>query len=106
MSNAMLVGVYQPGSSLVHRTPVGVKVLALAAFSLAIVLVRSMPASVAFLAVALAAAVVARLPLRLLLRTDIVIVGMVTIGVVGLILDRTIQFIGRRAMPWSRSFSA
>lgn len=43
---------------------------------------------------------------RTLLRTDIVIVGMVTIGVVGLILDRTIQFIGRRAMPWSRSFSA
>jgi NitT/TauT family transport system permease protein/taurine transport system permease protein len=43
---------------------------------------------------------------RTLLRTDIVIVGMITIGVVGLILDRTIQFFGRRVMPWSRSFSA
>lgn len=43
---------------------------------------------------------------RTLLRTDIVIVGMITIGVVGLAIDRTIRFIGRRSMPWSRTFSA
>lgn len=43
---------------------------------------------------------------RTLLRTDIVIVGMITIGFVGLIIDRTIRFLGKRAMPWSRTFSA
>lgn len=43
---------------------------------------------------------------RTLLRTDIVIVGMITIGVVGLIIDRTIRVTGRRLMPWSRGLSA
>jgi ABC-type nitrate/sulfonate/bicarbonate transport system permease component len=43
---------------------------------------------------------------RTLLRTDVVIVGMITIGVVGLIIDRSIRFLGKRAMPWSRTFSA
>jgi ABC-type nitrate/sulfonate/bicarbonate transport system permease component len=43
---------------------------------------------------------------RTLLRTDIVIVGMITIGVVGLLIDRTIRVSGRRFMPWSRTFSA
>ena len=43
---------------------------------------------------------------RTLLRTDIVIVGMITIGVVGLIIDRSIRFVGKRVMPWSRTFSA
>ena len=33
---------------------------------------------------------------RTLLRTDIVIVGMITIGIVGLVIDRTIRVIGRR----------
>ena len=42
---------------------------------------------------------------RTLLRTDIVIVGMITIGVVGLVIDRTIRLLGKRAMPWSRTFS-
>ncbi len=42
---------------------------------------------------------------RTLLRTDIVIVGMFTIGIVGLAIDRTIRFIGKRSMPWSRIFS-
>lgn len=42
---------------------------------------------------------------RTLLRTDVVIVGMITIGIVGLIIDRTIRVIGRRAMPWSRSLA-
>lgn len=40
---------------------------------------------------------------RTLLRTDIVIVGMITIGLVGLALDLMIREISRRALPWSRS---
>ncbi len=43
---------------------------------------------------------------RTLLRTDVVIVGMITIGFVGLIIDRTIRVVGRRMMPWSRALSA
>jgi ABC-type nitrate/sulfonate/bicarbonate transport system permease component len=43
---------------------------------------------------------------RTLLRTDVVIVGMITIGIVGLIIDRTIRVIGRRTMPWSRALAA
>jgi ABC-type nitrate/sulfonate/bicarbonate transport system permease component len=43
---------------------------------------------------------------RTLLRTDVVIVGMITIGIVGLIIDRTIRVVGRRAMPWSRALAA
>ena len=44
---------------------------------------------------------------RTLLRTDIVIVGMITIGIVGLIIDRTHpRCFGRRLMPWSRPLSA
>ena len=42
---------------------------------------------------------------RTLLRTDVVIVGMITIGVVGFIIDRTIRVMGRRTMPWSRSLA-
>jgi ABC-type nitrate/sulfonate/bicarbonate transport system permease component len=42
---------------------------------------------------------------RTLLRTDVVIVGMFTIGIVGLAIDSTIRFIGKRSMPWSRIFS-
>ena len=68
MSSTGLVGVYQPGESLLHRTPVGPKLAGLAAFSLAIVLVRSMPASWVFLAVALLLGLVARLRLVVLAR--------------------------------------
>lgn len=64
----LLVGTYQPGTSAVHRLPVGPKVLALAVFSLAVVLVRSMPASPVFLSLALAAAALARVPLAALAR--------------------------------------
>jgi ABC-type nitrate/sulfonate/bicarbonate transport system permease component len=31
---------------------------------------------------------------------------MITIGIVGLIIDRTIRIIGRRTMPWSRALAA
>ena len=40
---------------------------------------------------------------RTLLRTDVVIVGMITIGLVGLVLDLLIREFMRRALPWSRS---
>ena len=39
---------------------------------------------------------------RTLLRTDYVIVGMITIGLVGLAIDQLVRFLGRRSMPWSR----
>ncbi|HEU5037420.1 MAG TPA: energy-coupling factor transporter transmembrane protein EcfT [Nocardioides sp.] len=68
MSSTGLVGVYQPGGSVLHRAPVGVKLAGLAAFSLAIVLVRSMPASWVFLAIALLLGLVARLRLVTLAR--------------------------------------
>jgi ABC-type nitrate/sulfonate/bicarbonate transport system permease component len=40
---------------------------------------------------------------RTLLRTDIVIVGMIAIGLVGLGLDIMIRKLSRRALPWSRA---
>ena len=43
---------------------------------------------------------------RTLLRTDFVIVGMITIGLVGLLIDRIIRVFGRKLMPWSRALSA
>jgi biotin transport system permease protein len=67
-STAGLVGVYQPGHTLLHRLPVGVKLAGLAVLSLSIVLVRSMPASWVFLAVALLLALVARVRLGTLAR--------------------------------------
>lgn len=42
---------------------------------------------------------------RTVLRTDYVIVGMVTIGIVGLLIDRGVRWLGRWAMPWSRAMS-
>lgn len=68
MSHPLLVGTYRPGSTLLHRLPVGAKVLALAVFSLAVVLVRSMPASFGYLALALGVSLVARVPLGAMLR--------------------------------------
>jgi ABC-type nitrate/sulfonate/bicarbonate transport system permease component len=38
---------------------------------------------------------------RSLLKTDVVILGMLTIGVVGLVLDLLIRKIARRVLPWS-----
>jgi len=42
---------------------------------------------------------------RTVLRTDYVIVGMATIGIVGLAIDRFIRAITRQLMPWSQSMS-
>ncbi len=68
MSTAILVGIYQPGRSLLHRAPVGAKVLGLAVLSVVIVAVRSMPWAFAFLAVALLVALLGRVRLRTLVR--------------------------------------
>lgn len=73
MSTSVLVGVYQPGETLFHRAPVGLKVAGLATFSLGVVLVRSMPASWGFLAAALLLALVARVRLGTLVRAARVI---------------------------------
>ena len=43
---------------------------------------------------------------RTVLRTDYVIVGMATIGIVGLAIDRAIRVAGARLLPWSRQLSA
>ena len=69
VSSPYLVGVYQPGSSLLHRLPVGVKLGALAVFSIVVVVVRSAPYAFVFLAVAVLAALVARTDLRLVARS-------------------------------------
>lgn len=42
---------------------------------------------------------------RTLLRTDHVIVGMATIGLIGLVLDRLLRSLMKRLLPWSRSTS-
>lgn len=64
-----LVGAYQPGDTVLHRLPVGPKVVALAGFSLAVVLTRSMAAGFAFLAVALVLAALGRVRIGTLVRT-------------------------------------
>lgn len=66
--SGVLVGVYQPGATVLHRLPVGAKVLSLGALSLAIVLTRSAPAAVGFLVLALVVALVGHVRLRTLLR--------------------------------------
>src|SRR5262245_2435106 len=43
---------------------------------------------------------------RTVLHTDYVIVGMITIGLVGFAIDRTLRLLGARLMPWSRAMGA
>jgi NitT/TauT family transport system permease protein/taurine transport system permease protein len=38
---------------------------------------------------------------RSVLRTDYILVGMISIGAAGLVLDQGVRWIARRAMPWS-----
>ena len=42
---------------------------------------------------------------RSMLRTDSITVGMLTIGVVGLLIDTLIRMLGRRMLPWSLAMS-
>jgi len=64
-----LFGVYQPGSTFLHRTPGGAKVLALTALSVATVVVRSVETSATVLILAAVLLAVARPRPRLVLRT-------------------------------------
>ncbi len=59
-----MAGLHQPGDTILHRLPVGAKVLGLAALSLAIVMVRDVRLALVFLLVTLLLAAVARVPLR------------------------------------------
>jgi NitT/TauT family transport system permease protein/taurine transport system permease protein len=40
-----------------------------------------------------------------MLRTDIILVGMLAIGLVGLLLDAAIREAARRLLPWSRAMA-
>lgn len=42
---------------------------------------------------------------RSMLRTDIIVVGMLTIGLVGLLIDSLIRGLGRYMLPWSLALS-
>lgn len=59
----MTVGLYRPGDTVLHRLPVGAKLLGLAVISVAIVALRGPILAVAFLAVAVVLALVGRLDL-------------------------------------------
>lgn len=79
MSHLLLVGVHQPGHTVLHRLPVGVKLAGLAAYSLSVVLVRSATWSWVFLALALLAALVGRVRLGTLARAarSVLVIAMV-----------------------------
>lgn len=80
-STAVLVGIYQPGTSLLHRLPVGPKLLGVAVLSIAVVGVRSMPLAFVFLGVALLLGAIARLRARLVWRaTRLVLLLAVVVG--------------------------
>jgi len=64
----LMAGLYQPGSTLLHRLPIGTKVLGLAVLSLAIVVIRDVRVAPVFLALTLILALVARVPLGSLWR--------------------------------------
>ncbi|GAB7004638.1 hypothetical protein JCM18899A_21110 [Nocardioides sp. AN3] len=63
------LGVYRPGTSLLHRAPVGPKLLGLIIASIALVVVRGPLSAVVFFAGALAVAALARIPLLQIVRT-------------------------------------
>ena len=79
---SMTVGVHRPGTTLLHRLPVGAKLLGLALLSIAIVVVRGPVSALVFLAVAIVLALLGRLDLRLVarsLRTVLVIALLVAL---------------------------
>ncbi|GAB2459948.1 energy-coupling factor transporter transmembrane protein EcfT [Nocardioides hungaricus] len=69
MSNPFLVGSYRPGTTVLHRLPVGAKLAGLAALSVVIVAVRDPWWAAGSLVVALGIALVARVPLGTLARS-------------------------------------
>jgi biotin transport system permease protein len=63
------LGIYQPGTTFLHRMPAGAKLLAMAAISVVTVAFRSPATSVGLMAVVIVLLAVARVRLGLLLRT-------------------------------------
>lgn len=81
MSSPVLVALHRPGTTALHRLPVGPKLAGLAALSLAIVLVRDLRAAALLFVVALALAAAARVGLRVLVRsTRMVLVAAVLVA--------------------------
>lgn len=79
---SMTVGVFRPGTTPLHRLPVGAKLLGLAILSVAIVVVRGPVPAIAFVVAAVLLALVGRLDLRLVaraLRTVLVIAVVVAL---------------------------
>ena len=64
-----LLGVYQPGTTFLHRMPAGLKLTAMAVISVVVVTFRSPATSGVLVTVVLALLAVARVRLRLLART-------------------------------------
>lgn len=67
-SGPSLLGLYRPGTTLLHRAPLSVRVAALVVLALAVVLLRGPWTSLAALGLGCLAAVLARLPLRATVR--------------------------------------
>ena len=67
-SGPSLLGLYHPGTTLVHRTPLVVRIAALSLFGLVVVVLRGPWPSLAGVAVACLAAATARLPVRSTIR--------------------------------------
>ncbi|MER7560591.1 energy-coupling factor transporter transmembrane protein EcfT [Nocardioides sp. NPDC126508] len=65
---SMTVGLYRPGDTVLHRLPVGTKLLGLAVISIAIVAVRGPVPAVGFLVLAVVLALVGRLDLLATVR--------------------------------------
>lgn len=63
-----LLGLYRPGDTVLHRTPVGVKLAGLAVFGLAVATVRGSASTLGFLAVAVTLALAGRIGVRPTLR--------------------------------------
>ncbi|MFI5626265.1 CbiQ family ECF transporter T component [Nocardioides sp. NPDC051685] len=79
---SMTVGLYRPGNTVLHRLPVGAKLLGLAVISVAIVALRGPILAVGFLVLAVALALVGRLDLvatARALRTVLVIAVFVAV---------------------------
>ncbi|WP_340536851.1 energy-coupling factor transporter transmembrane protein EcfT [Nocardioides sp. GXZ039] len=69
MSGSVTVGTYQPGRSVLHRLPAGLKLVGLMALSIATIALRGPIPVVLAAATALTLALVARVPLRLAARS-------------------------------------
>jgi biotin transport system permease protein len=70
MSTPVMIGIYQPGNTILHRLPVGVKMSGLGLLSIAIVVIRDARAAVAFLAFTLLLAAIGRVHVAALVKAS------------------------------------